>query len=166
MKTIDDVQRRPHVRNRRATGRIQFGDQAWSMLQAYEQRLPTHLEAGGVLLGRRLIMSDDVVVDEVTIPMDGDERGRSRFHRARRRHQEAIQYAWDRSQGTVGYLGEWHSHPENRPTPSLVDRYNWTERLLFDRVTEPLFFVIVGIEVTEVWESYRWCKAPRFERLL
>lgn len=111
-------------------------------------------------------MSEDVVVDEVTIPMDGDERGRSRFHRARRLHQETIQRAWDRSEGTIGYLGEWHSHPERRPTPSLVDRYNWATRLLFDQVTEPLFFVIVGIETTEVWESYRRFKGPQFERLL
>lgn len=162
----DSGKRRASVRNRRVTGRVQFGDEVWELLHAYRQQHAASLEAGGVLLGRRLLTSEDIVVDEITIPMEGDERARSRFHRARRRHQEAIQGSWDRSEGTIGYLGEWHSHPERQPTPSLLDRCNWAARLLLDRVTEPLFFVIVGIEMTEVWESYRWRKVPRFERLL
>lgn len=166
MMANDSGKRRARVRNRRVTGRVQFGDEVWELLHAYRQQHAASLEAGGVLLGRRLLTFEDIVVDEITIPMEGtsepgyDSTGRAAVIRRLSRVPGIG------SEQTIGYLGEWHSHPERQPTPSLLDRCNWAARLLLDRVTEPLFFVIVGIEMTEVWESYRWRKVPRFERLL
>jgi integrative and conjugative element protein (TIGR02256 family) len=112
-------------------------------------------EAGGVLLGRHLRDGNAIVVDAVTVPMDGDRRTRTRFHRAQRRHQAAIDAAWAASEGTCTYLGEWHTHPEPVPTPSLVDWADWRRRLRQDRYTELLFFVIVGTAAVRVWEGRR-----------
>ena len=87
--------------------------------------------------------------------MPGDRRSRFQFFRARRWHQEAINRAWQESSGTCAYLGEWHTHPERYPMLSLVDRLRWQQKLLRDRFTEPIFFVIVGIAEVRVWEGYR-----------
>jgi len=38
---------------------------------------------------------------------------------------------------------------------SLVDRLRWQQKLLRDRFTEPIFFVIVGIAEVRVWEGRR-----------
>src|SRR5215510_5960297 len=82
-------------------------------------------------------------------------RARTRFHRAQRRHQAAIDAAWATSEGTCTYLGEWHTHPEPIPTPSPVDWADWRRRLLHDHYTEPLFFIIVGTTATRAWEGRR-----------
>jgi integrative and conjugative element protein (TIGR02256 family) len=64
-----------------------------------------------------------------------------------------IDQAWHISSGTCTYLGEWHTHPEPIPTPSVVDRSDWRRRLMTDQTTKPLFFVIVGMEQTRVWQG-------------
>lgn len=136
-------------------GRLQIGPQAFASLRRHAQVKPEQDEAGGVLLGRHISGTDDVVIDRVTEPMPGDRQSRTRFIRARGPHQEAIDEAWRESGGTCTYLGEWHTHPESVPTPSLIDRAGWHRKLLFDRFTEPIFFVIVGTHETRVWEGRR-----------
>ena len=48
---------------------------------------------GGVLLGRHLRDGSAIIVDMVTMPIVGERRSRTRFHRAQRRHQAAIDAA-------------------------------------------------------------------------
>ncbi len=125
-------------------------------LHDFRQTQCVSREAGGVLLGRWLRGSEHVVVDELTTPMRGDRRGRTSFHRTARAHQQHIDRAYAESQGTCGYLGEWHTHPEPDPTPSSVDLDDWRRRLRDDRVDVPhLFFVIVGTSLTRAWRGAR-----------
>jgi integrative and conjugative element protein (TIGR02256 family) len=135
--------------------RFEVSIAAWQVMQAYIQHASDASEAGGVLLGRHLRDGSAIIVDAVTVPMAGDRRARTRFHRARRRHQAAIDAAWATSDGTCTYLGEWHTHPEPIPTPSVVDRADWRCRLRQDRYTEPIFFVIVGTTESRAWEGHR-----------
>jgi len=81
-------------------------------MRHYVQDVPTKPEAGGVLLGRHILETGDIIVDLITEPMPSDRQGRFRFFRARRPHQAAIDRAWRASGGTYTYLGEWHTHPE------------------------------------------------------
>lgn len=136
-------------------GRFQIGPEALSTLLGCMQNGPGTREAAGVLLGRHILNTEDIVVDGATRPMPGDWRTRTQFRRARRRHQIEINKAWKRSHGTCTYLGEWHSHPEPYPTPSAVDIRDWQRRLRVDIYTEPLFFVIVGTHEIRVWEGRR-----------
>jgi integrative and conjugative element protein (TIGR02256 family) len=135
--------------------RLEICATAWAMIQAFVQRTPDAPEAGGVLLGRHLRDGSAIIVDAVTTPMAGDRRSRTRFYRARRRHQAAIDTAWRDSDGTCTYLGEWHTHPESVPTPSPIDWADWQRRLRDDRYTEPLFFLILGISETRTWQGWR-----------
>lgn len=140
---------------RSAGGRFQISTSAVTVIHTYIQGVPEAPEAGGVLLGRHIVKSRDIIVDRVTVPMLDDRRSRLRFFRARRQHQEEIDRVWRESDGTCTYLGEWHTHPEPSPEPSFVDRLEWQRKLLFDRFTEPLFFVIVGITEVRAWEGVR-----------
>ena len=134
-------------------GRFQIGPSVLAVMRQYVQDAPEKAEAGGILLGRHILGTDDIIVDDVTSPKPGDRRSRFQFFRARWRHQAAIDRAWQESSGTCTYLGEWHTHPELCPNPSLVDRLRWQQKLLRDRFTEPIFFVIVGIAEVRVWEG-------------
>ena len=49
------------------------------------------------------------------------------------------------SNGKKIYLGEWHTHPEDYPTPSLLDNKSILERMQKDVLnSEIIFMIIVG----------------------
>lgn len=123
---------------------------------AHRQLKRSSTEAGGVLLGRLYPRSGDVVVEAVTTPTKADRRSRFSFFRAKRPAQNAVQEAWCRTAGEQNYLGEWHTHPEDDPTPSPIDLSDWARlcnTAVFEQ--EALFFVIVGRKYTRAWELER-----------
>lgn len=139
---------------RQADGtRIKLAAKVVGQLRQYAQLAPGAPEAGGILLGRYLQDSEDVVVDAVTVPMPGDQQGRYFFHRARQAHQQAVEEAWQATAGTRTYLGEWHTHPEPDPTPSCVDLLDWRRKLRQDQYFASLFFFIVGTRRIRGWSG-------------
>ena len=60
-------------------GRIKLDATALSKISEYIQVEKNMREAGGVLLGRYIIDSKDIVVDDVTTPMKNDVRQRCLF---------------------------------------------------------------------------------------
>jgi integrative and conjugative element protein (TIGR02256 family) len=118
---------------------------------------PQSNEAGGILLGR--IMEPELLeawADDATVPSNSDRRSRFRFWRAKKPTQLRIDSAWQTSDGTNNYLGEWHTHPEDNPTPSGEDRRNWQRLSRQGRFEQnALFFVIVGKATIGAWEVPR-----------
>lgn len=135
--------------------RLKVGAEALQKIFKYRQERWDSTEAGGVMLGRYVLNSDDIIVDNVTEPMPGDKRSRCRFHRAQKRHQELITQAWGGSKGTCTYLGEWHTHPEVTPEPSDVDWSEWRQKAKTDRFHKRIFFLIAGLNSLRVWEGRR-----------
>lgn len=121
-------------------------------------------EAGGILIGRYICNSQDIVIDEITVPMVGDRWQRFYFWRSRQSHQQVLDQSWLESGGTSTYIGEWHTHPENIPIPSDTDIKNWQARLKKDIFSgDTLFFIIIGIKILRVWEGNK--KTFMFELL-
>lgn len=140
----------------RSGKRLKIDSAALARVAVYKQFAPHHHEAGGVLLGRHLLDSSDIVVDEITEPMSGDTRSRFQFRRGQKSHQRRIDDAWLASGGTCVYLGEWHTHPEPDPTPSSTDLKDWRRRLRADVFDgDELYFLIVGTHVIRAWEGTR-----------
>ncbi|MEW6573748.1 MAG: Mov34/MPN/PAD-1 family protein [Bacillota bacterium] len=141
---------------RAESGSIKISDNALQVIFQFRQLLPDATEAGGVLLGRFILESEDIVVDDVTTPGEEDKRTRNRFVRNKRRHQLEVTRRWRESGGTCNYLGEWHTHPEPMPLPSPEDICDWRRTLReaqFD--SETLFFVIVGTDDLLTWEGFK-----------
>jgi len=135
--------------------RLIFVPTAVEQMVAFRQRSWWQSEAGGVLLGRHLLDSDDLVVDEITTPQNSDRRGRLSFFRSKR-HGKIAQTRWSEEASTLAYLGLWHTHPEVDPTPSGVDLKDWEQALSKDTFPgNQLFFPIVGIERIRVWSMTR-----------
>ncbi|MGI4858965.1 MAG: Mov34/MPN/PAD-1 family protein [Janthinobacterium lividum] len=131
--------------------RLIFTVEAVKQMVAFAQILPAQSEAGGVLLGRHLLDSLDVVVDEVTVPQKADRRSRFSFFRSRM-HEEFAQGRWLQQESTLAHLGLWHTHPEEDPVPSSVDRDDWRKAVLADRYEgRYLFFPIIGTRRIRVW---------------
>ncbi|GAE36826.1 Mov34/MPN/PAD-1 family protein [Halalkalibacter akibai] len=122
----------------------------------YRQLKEQDTEAGGVLLGRFLQESNNVVIDQITVPMENDTRTRFFYKKYREDHQAIVDKFWAETEGTCNYLGEWYTHPEQNPTPSAHDRNEWS-KILRHTVCDSdiLFFIIVGTKSMGVWIGYR-----------
>ncbi|WP_409527272.1 Mov34/MPN/PAD-1 family protein [Rhizobium lentis] len=97
-------------------------------------------EAGGILIGS--YRGNHVQVRQCTVPLRRDLRERYLFDRKDRGHQLAATLAWTKSFGTETFVGEWHTHPEDFPTPSMIDRATWGK--IVRRRASPIVFLIMG----------------------
>lgn len=137
-------------------GHIKLSDSVIEQIRSYEQHKKGDLEAGGVLLGRFVVDSKDIIIDMASEPMRGDKRTRYSFHRGAKKHQLVIDEEWKRTNGKSHYLGEWHTHPEQHPDPSGKDIDNWKNHLTRDVFSSRyLYFIIVGTREIGVWEGDR-----------
>jgi integrative and conjugative element protein (TIGR02256 family) len=90
---------------------------ALAVFERHRQLRFFHCEAGGQLFAR--IDGSTWTVAQVSGPRSADKRGRFHFWPDRSSEQSEI-YAYHK-QG-LEYVGDWHTHPEDRPTPSAIDR--------------------------------------------
>jgi len=113
------------------------------VLYRYKQYNHTQHEAGGILLGK--VYNDLIIIDQVSEPSIEDESGRFYFIRNVKRVQNIVDCAWKESNGERIYLGEWHTHPEDLPTPSRDDKLLLKNMLKHSRMEiNFLLMVIIG----------------------
>lgn len=120
---------------------LNFADDVLARFRAFIQTgsLP---EAGGILLGT--VHENGVLITKATKPSRADCRMQYFFQRNETGHKLIARRNYDASNGTVRYLGEWHTHPQDVPSPSTLDILEW-RKLARKRVDQrPLLTVIVG----------------------
>jgi len=132
-----------------------------AIMKRYRQLEEKDKEAGGILMGRMIENSKDVIVDEITVPNVLDSRSRFAFFRSKS-IQKIINIKWRTSLHTQNYLGEWHTHPEQYPSPSGKDLRDW-QNILNKGIFEQdfLIFVIVGQAAISLWELRKGDTMPR-----
>lgn len=109
----------------------------------YKQLRNEAHESGGILLGK--VYNDLIIIDQVSEPSKEDDSGRYYFFRNVKKAQRIVEHAWKESNGERIYLGEWHTHPENVPTPSKDDRTLLKNMLKHSRMNiDFLFMIIIG----------------------
>lgn len=102
-------------------------------------------ENGGILLGKVKKDDSEIIITNISHPSSQDQKGRFFFIRSKTAAQKTINKYWKTTNGVITYLGEWHSHPEKSPTPSLDDKNVLTESLKENFIhIDILFMIIVG----------------------
>ena len=101
-------------------------------------------EAFGVLIGGQNQSASQFWIEDCTQPLAKDDSTRTSFVMQDPRHQQSVDKHFEESKGTSGYLGTWHSHPEQIPSPSHVDLKDW-HSCCARNSDRNLIFVIVGI---------------------
>jgi len=109
-------------------GRLIIPDEIESVLRGYYQRR-WQKERGGVLAGS-LKEDGSWVLTHVMPPSPKNRAGRYWHERNREAAQEYLDLLFAETQGTVVYLGDWHTHPERSVEPSGPDT-----RMLADILT-------------------------------
>lgn len=122
-------------------------DLALNKLFMHIQKQKTDLEAGGILLGKRYQDREEYIVSDISEPNERDIRSRFSFVRDKHNAQRIINQLWAESNGIINYLGEWHTHPEYRATPSQVDK-ELIEQIIYDHsnVFVKVFLIIIGTD--------------------
>lgn len=83
----------------------------------YRQCSPWAKEAGGQLFGS--ITAEQILVTTATGPYPSDERSSHRYRSDPAAAQRAI---LAQAESGLLYLGEWHTHAEDQPDASSLDR--------------------------------------------
>ena len=123
-----------------------FEDSVLENLYSNIQQAKNDHERGGLLLGRIFPDDNKIVVTEVTTPtpissgittLCVDLEDANKYMRRR----------WKESGGKITYIGDWHTHPEQRPSPSMTDRFTFFDTYRNSRIDQNLLLcVIVGTE--------------------
>lgn len=98
---------------------IHISDEVLLTLAKYKQKKHQN-ESGGIILG--LVHEDDnIYISKVSEPNTSDKASLYGFERDKRAAQIIVDSEFYESDGTIIYLGEWHTHPEPDPSPSSAD---------------------------------------------
>lgn len=108
----------------------------------YAQLDDKDCEAGGILIGS--VHGAHMLVEQATTPTALDKRLRFLFERMPFGHESIALSRWRETLGTIRYLGEWHTHPQDDPQPSALDRAEWQRLSVNRRDKRPMLAVVVG----------------------
>ena len=125
--------------------RFEIKESVVSILSSFRQ--VTGNERGGVLTGS--IISDDTYrvsnVSEPCLFLNASDR--CSYIRDASKANKFIKEDFEKSEHTRVYSGEWHTHPEDEPTPSSVDLNSIKE--IYQKselVIDGVVLVIVGLK--------------------
>ena len=110
-----------------------------NILISYRQIDDSRPESAGVLIGER--RGVHIIIKTLSEPSSWDIRSRFMVDRVSKHHQKVVDDAFKRSNGEWHYLGEWHTHPEDVPKPSMTDYNSWHKNL---KSSDPLILIIAG----------------------
>jgi len=121
--------------------RVILSESVLGLFKNYVQDEPCSNEAGGILLGS--IVGKTIYVLKASVPNIFDKATRTSFIRDKNVAQIIVDYEFENSGGKMFYLGEWHTHPEDYPTPSGQDRKMTVEQYNKSRLSQPFSLMVI-----------------------
>lgn len=112
-----------------------------NLIEKFKQTTKKANEAGGILLGQ--ITNEKVYILKVTTPNKFDRASRYSFDCNKDAAQVIIDYEFTNSGQKTIYIGEWHTHPENNPNPSGVDKRMIDNQYFKNKLNEPFLILII-----------------------
>ncbi|ELB2850075.1 TPA: hypothetical protein I7272_05720 [Vibrio parahaemolyticus] len=129
---------------------LRVNKQVYDCWLKHRQLKRENTEQFGVLIGSRTEDESKIWIDRCTTPKQKDISLRERFVMKDPIHQKTIDTAFKESNGELGYIGTWHTHPQSEPTPSNIDLNDWIQCALRNPDRQ-LVFVIVGNKQINVY---------------
>jgi len=130
------------IRNNR---KINISETVIEIFEKFKQKNKKDNESGGILIGQ--IKDDEIFILKASIPNKFDKASRYYFECNKDAAQIIINYEFYNSGRKSIYIGEWHTHPENTPTPSSIDKRMIKEQFKKNKLNEPfLILIIQGLE--------------------
>lgn len=128
---------------------ISLSKEVISIFKKYVQNDIKNPESGGIMTGK--VYENLVEVLNCSEPSHLDKRSRYNYNRSHKSAQIYINEKFEESEGKEIYLGEWHTHPEDIPKPSITDIKNFNKTLNKNRLNSDIhFMIIVGIKAVYI----------------
>lgn len=115
------------------------------------------IETGGMLLGAYDDAVGVVFIDEMVGPPPDSFLAETYFQHGLHGSQAHVDEAMRRSNNVTGFVGFWHTHPDQHPSPSPTDEQGMAAVVGPDGNTRRALMMIVG--GTERWAQWRDGKA-------
>ena len=131
--------------------KLVFLNNVINFYEEYMHEYDFRIESGGIIVGYLNLADKQVIITDITTPFSEDSRGRNYFKRSEYGHQQEMDRLWHESGQKKTYLGEWHTHNQSIPVPSLVDKRDWKRIDKINKNYKQAFFVIVGLNKLKVW---------------
>jgi integrative and conjugative element protein (TIGR02256 family) len=132
---------------------IEIDESVIKIFNSYKQKKINDSEKGGVLMGNLYPSSNKIVITHALI-CKNQEATRHGLNLNTKCLQEKILKIWDDSNGTITYLGDWHTHPEHSPQPSITDYKTFVLNYFTSKFDQNLLlYIIVGSD------KINWCKS-------
>lgn len=120
-----------------------ISDNVINKINKYRQ-LENMYEAGGILLGKVKLDYSEYEIVDISEPCSKDKRSKYGFIRNKENAQKIINEAFEKSNGVIQYMGEWHTHPELNPIPSNTDKKLLDECFKNKNIPRKIFMLILG----------------------
>lgn len=129
---------------------IVFDENVKDKLLSCRQKRKTDVETGGILMGELYIKSNKIKVTHVLV-CKHNSSSRYKLDLNIECLQNKMNEIWEKSGGTITYLGDWHTHPEVNPTPSFLDYKTFALNYYFSNFNQNiLLYLILGTE-KDIW---------------
>lgn len=120
---------------------VSISEDVIDILHTFCQDSNEKLEAGGILIG--YFTEYHIFITKVSTPNCYDKRTRYSFVRDKGAAQAIVDYEFLNNSGSMIYLGEWHTHPEDFPTPSFQDKKMIKEHFSKSKLNEPFILLLI-----------------------
>ena len=121
--------------------KIYVHQEALSVMEVFTQAQKDQPEAGGIVLGK--VKKDTIHVLKLSPPTELDKASRRNFERHRLSAQIVINHEFYNSHQQMTYLGEWHTHPEDFPSPSGTDKKMIAEQFRTNKFHTPFLLLFI-----------------------
>ena len=119
------------------------------ILNSYKQIRKNINENGGVLMGELYPSSNKIIITHALV-CNNQSSLRHSVNLNTKCLQKKILKIWKESNGRITYLGDWHTHPENKPSPSLTDYKTFVKNYYTSKFDQNiLLYVILGKKNTK-----------------
>ncbi|MFD0836666.1 Mov34/MPN/PAD-1 family protein [Mariniflexile aquimaris] len=121
---------------------IKISEEVFEKMKSFIQDENHKPEAGGILIGYYLEDNNYSIIDS-SLPSRFDKSSRYNFTRSKKNAQKIINKNFKDSKGKKIYLGEWHTHPEDYPTPSCLDKKSILEQIRGNILNSKIIFMLI-----------------------
>lgn len=112
-----------------------------NIIDSFKQINRKDNESGGVLFGQ--INENNIYILKASTPNKYDRASRYSFECNKDAAQILIDFEFINSSNKTIYIGEWHTHPENYPSPSGIDKGMIKNQYFKNRLNEPLLILLI-----------------------
>lgn len=131
-------------------------------LLSYRQTRDSDKETGGVLMGELYPNSNKIKLTHILV-CEHTTNSRYGLELNIECLQKQMDEIWKDSNGTITYLGDWHTHPEYNPKPSYTDYITFAKNYYTSKFEQNLLLYIILGEEKRIW--FKSFNGLKFQKL-